>query len=74
MFLSSNRAASVLEWYDRHKAYSTFSSNEEEIVTFTLANRYQDKNYHIRHHCIKPALNLSYDLRSPFSSSLALHN
>jgi len=28
----ANRATSVLEWYDRHRAYTTSSSNEEECV------------------------------------------
>jgi len=26
----ANRAASVLEWYDRHRAYNTTSSSNEE--------------------------------------------
>jgi len=27
----ANRTSSVLEWYDGHRAYSTFGSNEEDL-------------------------------------------
>jgi len=34
----ANRAASVLEWYDRLRAYSTTSNSNEEEKDFAIIN------------------------------------
>jgi len=42
----ANRTASVLEWYDRHRAYSTTSglNKEQEFLAFSLLFFFQNGN------------------------------